>query len=533
MTDSSSHLVKNVYDLRKLGWYCGECHDHVNHPVTLETLTHFLEINGIDFLSLCQGWLTSRESSLAHDGAALRLFIESGSSESLQLRMGAEFPKTRFGHTCWWRFPGMNDPYGQYDSMHDKAYFDVAGISEEVSQHTTKSIPFALEPPFRKIQRWKRLNGISMAPHPTSWWLTNPNASTICTNIAVDFCYDLLGERLYDTLAVMGYDAEHVFYQNLWFHLLNEGYRISAVAETDGDIGGKHKIGDFRTYAFPPGDTFDEDLFLNAIRSGRSFLTSGPILIAKLDGVIPPGSIIENNGKNHVLNVEAWTTSLNDWISWIVLYRNGKVETIIDIEANRENRVSTCFQLQPELERAWYVVKVYGKNRPDKKEQVDILNYAKLCEEEICVEYQSLDSVAFTNPFYFEPPRYKEPRIHRPSLTGRLLDDKTSDPIPGLRVNLMECDEELCTTTSTGDGCFNFGSVPLTAWLRINCGNGTVVEKSIHPDYPPLKKYFEFIYSGHWAFENKNLQPGQVPWNVFNFDKLRQIVEKLNWEIRI
>lgn len=524
------------FDLKKNGWYCSECHNHVNFPTDIKDVALYLEGKDIDSVSLCQGWLTSRKSARAHDGSKIREFIENASTDQAKMYMGAEFPKTRFGHTCWWRFPHLSDPFSCYDSFHDSAYFKKAGIADEVIEHPADELPFPDEAPVFKVQRWKDQGGVNMMPHPTSWWMDNKKASIICTNIAVDYCFDLLSERVFDTLVVMGYDAEQIFYQNFWFNLLNEGFKIAGAAETDGNIStAGHQIGDHRTYAQTKSRKFDHEKYLKAICKGNSFVTNGPLLFATADKKVLPGSVILSDGKKHALNVEVLSSAdPKEYISWVVLYKNGKVEELIDLEDQKLRHWQHDFKISTTCGvRDWYVVKVYGKNRPLKKEFTDILKYAKLCEKEVHFEYAKLTGSAFTNPFYFEPTGYQEPKPIKPPFSGKITDADTGEPISDASITVSRQCKKVASCTTDGKGRFTFSSVPLTTEIEITAPGYTPEIKSFYLHYEPLKHYFEYIYAGKWAIENKKLLPGQVPWEVFNFKGLKKILRNIKWDLEL
>jgi desulfoferrodoxin (superoxide reductase-like protein) len=528
--------IKRRYDLQKNGWFCSGCHNHVNYPTDIKDLVMYLEGKEIDSVSLCQGWLTKSSSARAHNGKKLKDFIEQNSSKNTHLYMGAEFPKTRFGHTCWWKFPEISDPFSCYNSYHDISYFDVAGRTEKQIEHPADEIPYTDEPPIFKIERWKDQGGVNMMPHPTSWWMDNSNASVICTNIAVDYCYDLISERLYDTLVVMGYDSEQIFYQNLWFHLLNEGYRIAGVAETDGNISSsEHQIGDFRTYAQIKSDKFDREKFLNTICKGNAFVSNGPLLFVTADKKHLPGSVIRNDGKQHTLNVDVYSSAdPEEYISWVVVYKNGKPLELIDLEKKKLRHWQHDFKISTYKNvRDWYLVKVYGKNRPPKKEFTDIIKYAELCEKEVHTEYQKITGSALSNPFYFEPPEYKEPKPVKPPFTGKITDESTGKPIADAKITVSKQAKLLETCITDESGKFSFSAIPLTAEIKISKIGYEKILTSLFLHYEPLKKYFEYIYAGSWAIGTPNLQPGQVPWNVFNFKKLKKITNKIKWDFKL
>ncbi len=66
-----------------------------------------------------------------------------------------------------------------------------------------------------------------------------------------------------------------------WYRLLNAGYRLPVVGGTD-KMNNEVPVGLYRTYARVNG-AFTYDAWLDAIRAGRTFMTSGPILSLTVD----------------------------------------------------------------------------------------------------------------------------------------------------------------------------------------------------------------------------------------------------------
>ena len=52
-------IVETWFDFRAHGLFTGDCHNHVNYPEKTERFRNFLRANGIDYISVCQGWMTS------------------------------------------------------------------------------------------------------------------------------------------------------------------------------------------------------------------------------------------------------------------------------------------------------------------------------------------------------------------------------------------------------------------------------------------------------------------------------------------
>jgi hypothetical protein len=522
------------YDLPGHGWRTGEAHNHINFPVTPAQTAAYLSAVGMDCISLCQGWSAAPQTALGHDGPRLRAWLEGHSTREAHLYWGAEFPKTRFGHVCWWRFPDISDPFGCYDSYHDGDYFRQAGITAENVRHPAEKIPFRGEAPAQKVERWRRQGGVAMVPHPTSWWLENQAASLVCTNIASDLCFGLLAGGIYDVLVVMGYDAEQIFYQNLWFHLLNEGFSIPGCAETDGSLGGHHAIGSLRTYVQTGQPEFDREAFLGGLCAGHSFMTSGPILLATANGGALPGSVLRNDGGEARIQVQAWShPDPGEHLSWLVLYRNGRLAELVDLEDRQPRAIEHEFRvrLEPGV-REWFVVKAYGRKHPRTREDADIMAYAERCEGETDTFYASLDQVALTNPFFFTPEGWRGQETLTPPLSGTVADGD-GQPIAEAVVTVLRQGEPVARAVTDADGRYHVPAMPLTGELEITASGYPRESRSLYLHYPPLVRYFESIYSGHWAFRNPSLKPGQVPWAVFQFRELRELLGELHWDFRL
>ena len=72
-----------------------------------------------------------------------------------------------------------------------------------------------------------------------------------------------------------------------WYHYLNCGYRLPAVAGTD-KMGAYMPAGTNRVYAYLGHEEFNFPNWAKAVRGGNTFATSGPLLMFNADGH-PPG----------------------------------------------------------------------------------------------------------------------------------------------------------------------------------------------------------------------------------------------------
>jgi hypothetical protein len=87
-----------------------------------------------------------------------------------------------------------------------------------------------------------------------------------------------------------------------WYRYLNCGYRLTAVGGTD-KMGAYMPVGANRTYAFLGDKEFNFANWARAVRSGNTFMTTGPLLFLKVDGRVP-GDEIKLGAGGGTLEVE-------------------------------------------------------------------------------------------------------------------------------------------------------------------------------------------------------------------------------------
>jgi len=88
-----------------------------------------------------------------------------------------------------------------------------------------------------------------------------------------------------------------------WYHYLNCGYRLPAVAGTD-KMGAYMPAGANRVYAYLGHEEFNFPNWAKAVRGGNTFATSGPLLMFHADGH-PPGEEITLGAGGGTIEVSA------------------------------------------------------------------------------------------------------------------------------------------------------------------------------------------------------------------------------------
>jgi hypothetical protein len=84
-----------------------------------------------------------------------------------------------------------------------------------------------------------------------------------------------------------------------WYRYLNAGYRLPAVGGTD-KMGAYMPVGANRTYANLGSEQFSFESWTRAVRAGRTFMTTGPLLLLEADGKAPGDEIVLGQGGGRV-----------------------------------------------------------------------------------------------------------------------------------------------------------------------------------------------------------------------------------------
>jgi hypothetical protein len=114
--------------------------------------------------------------------------------------------------------------------------------------------------------------------------------------------------------------------QEIYYHILNCGLRIPPSAGSASGVL-PNPLGYNRVYVYC-GDEFNYDTWWQGLKAGRSFVTNGPLLMAKANGQLP-GYVFASTGEQPVeIELEASLIS-RDKVTTIEIIRNGKIECTV------------------------------------------------------------------------------------------------------------------------------------------------------------------------------------------------------------
>ncbi|RMH57072.1 MAG: hypothetical protein D6679_08075 [Candidatus Hydrogenedentota bacterium] len=356
------------------GWFCGDAHNHVARSEKVEdfrTMWDAAEVaaaEGLDFVGLGSPWTRThhvkyRDSigrpleAITEDervkGKSVPEICEEISQKGIVLAIpGNEFIKTRFAHLFLFGGNIDEDYWRYYDDVFD---FWQCSRSRRVREQEPE---YRLRPIYEILTDERYCWGARVYAHPTSWWY-EPEAGFV-TNIAATLPFDTLVGPLYDAIVVMGYEPERREYQELWYELLNRGYRITAVSELDACFDNRRSFCNrplVLTYCHIGDDVIGAKTIAEAVKKGKTFVSSGPLLDIREEGKTVIGAVLPSDGQERKWSLFGdYQMRSSDGISRVQLIRNGKILREWRPCGSFEESITIC-----EREDSWYVMKVYGK----------------------------------------------------------------------------------------------------------------------------------------------------------------------------
>ena len=520
-------------DLKKQGWVNGDGHCHLYTDIRADTsmaalVRQICRAQGVDFVCTAQGWAGYSDNTWEQG-------YDQFTDENFILHYGSEMPKYRTGHTYWL---GQTSTVGYYESSMDTTYENQYYQSFDATHWDFENLGFPAIPDVEIVQRLKlRDNSVAIMPHPTSWWWQKRgDIEKYTTNVSAYLSFGLLAGQVWDGLVVMGYNHDHIFYQDLWFNVLNQGYQMPAIAELDGGLGRSDRFyyGSMRTY-YQLGEDFSIEGVAEAVRKGRTFVTSGPIVQANIDKTYEIGDIITLDNKSHTLNLHVLASGeADDYLSHVIVYRNGRVFQHWDLGAEQARIFDRSLELK-EDENAWYVVKAYGSKAVDVANNLEILDLCVKSVGEALPDFSgNKHDVCITSPFYFRKAGDKPAEAMISEVSLNLFDPSTGDIIEDAEIT-VSVQGQPGESYSLKEGQLKL-KMPIHALLKIKAEGFPEILRCLYLDYAPHLELMEELASGDWRNSIQNGQlynSGEVPWEAFNFEKTKEVLKNVDWKIEM
>ncbi len=145
-----------------------------------------------------------------------------------------------------------------------------------------------------------------------------------------------------------------------WYHVLNAGYRFAGVGACD--YPACRKLADCRTYVHLAGEPNFKD-WLAAAAEGRSFMTSGPLILLEVDGKLPGDTIETPDDKPRSLKARVRVSSEAAPVTDVQLVVNGRVVAALEAEPKAGGGQSLELSRTIECgESSWIAARAFSKS---------------------------------------------------------------------------------------------------------------------------------------------------------------------------
>ncbi len=293
-TEEITIELDRVLDWRSRGWVSADTHVHFLSPVTALIEGSAEGVNVVNLLASQWGELMTNVGDF--DGRTTWGSREAGGDGEFLVRVGTENRQHVLGHISLLGYEGRIIAPMTTGGPNESALGD--SVETLLSEWATQC---------------RRQNGVVIIPH-----FPNPrleNAAVIVGELADGVEMTSWGNLF------GGIDPYSL---SDWYRFLNCGYQVAAVGGTD-KMSAATAVGTSRTYTrLPDGVEFTFDAWRNAIRSGETFVTYGPLLDFSVSGV-PMGGSLALPPRGGAVDVEWEVASVTVPVSEVDLIVNGEV----------------------------------------------------------------------------------------------------------------------------------------------------------------------------------------------------------------
>lgn len=147
---------------------------------------------------------------------------------------------------------------------------------------------------------------------------------------------------------------------DLWYEFLNAGFKVTASCGSDVPWGGS--IGEVRLYAYVGDKPFSTDGWFEAVRRGRTIVTSGPMLQFQVNNALPGDEInVKNRGEKLTIKARAWGHPNRLMPTRLEIVRHGEV--VHKVEPAREGQAELKAELELEAgDGSWIAARAYAND---------------------------------------------------------------------------------------------------------------------------------------------------------------------------
>jgi len=266
---SAGARLERLLDLPGSGWWSGDLHVHMNYGGTYRADPATLRAQGeAEDLHVVENLIVNKEQRIP-DIAMFRADLDPVSTPTLLLKHDEEY------HTSWWGHTGHLGLTNHVILPNYAGYANTPAASLFPDNATIAGLT-------------QKQGGLSGYVHPFDAPLPDPSGADPLTNgLPIDVA---LGKV--DYVEVVGF-SDHKTTAEVWYRLLNCGFRLPAGAGTDAMTNYaslRGPVGMNRVFVHS-GAKLDYRQWLAALKAGRTFVSNGPVLSFSIDGKMPGDEI--------------------------------------------------------------------------------------------------------------------------------------------------------------------------------------------------------------------------------------------------
>jgi len=327
-------VLERLDNLPAQGWWSGDVHVHMNYGGAYRNTPPHLAFQArAEDLHVVENLIVNKEQRIP-DIAYFRTDADPVSTPTFLLRHAQEF------HTSVWGHMGLLGLGSHYLLPEYAGYPNTAAASLALTNATVADLAHAQ-------------GALVGYVHPFDTRLDPADTSaSLYYELPVDVA---LGKV--DYLEVMGY-SDHLITSEIWYRLLNCGFRLPAAAGTDA-------FPNFASLRGPPGlvrvfvhsgAKLDHRSWLAALKRGRTFVTNAPLLEFSVAGRAIGEEIRVSSEMQEVPAVVAMRSTVP--IDHLEIIGNGTVVATIPLDADRMTAHATV--MVPVKGSGWYVLRAYS-----------------------------------------------------------------------------------------------------------------------------------------------------------------------------
>ena len=327
-------VLDRLDDLPARGWWSGDVHVHMNYGGAYRNTPQHLAFQArAEDLHVVENLIVNKEQRIP-DIAYFRTDADPVSTASFLLMHAQEF------HTSVWGHIGLLGLQSHYLLPEYAGYPNTAAASLGLTNATVADLAHAQ-------------GALVGYVHPFD---TRPDPADTTAPLLYELPVDVALGKV-DYVEVMGY-SDHLITSEIWYRLLNCGFRLPAAAGTDA-------FPNFASLRGPPGllrvfvqsgPRLDHRTWLARLKAGRTFVTNGPLLEFSLAGR-GIGDEIKISAEMRQLRAVVRLRS-NVPVDHLEIIGNGKVVATVPVGADRMTAADTV--LVPVNGSGWYVLRAYS-----------------------------------------------------------------------------------------------------------------------------------------------------------------------------